>query len=65
MALKEEHHLDYTHAPDQLHEGEHHFRNHREAKEPCVYQPHCDATSVTGGRGGEERGTEDGRWYVN
>ena len=64
VALEEKHHLDYTHAPDKPHKGENHFGNHKEAKEPCVFKPHRDATSVTGGSG-EERKTQDGRWYVN
>ena len=64
MALKEKDHLDHAHAPDQPHSCKDHFGNHEEARKPCVFKPHRDATSVTGGSG-EERKDQDGRWYVN
>ena len=64
VAHGEEDHLDHAHSPDKPNNGLKHLGNHKEAREPCVFKPHRDATSVTGGSG-EERKTQDGRWYVN
>ena len=63
MALEEEDYLDHAHAPDQPHSCKNHLGNHEEARKPCVFKPHRDATKRHRGGAGKKEGskTADGQ----